>query len=192
MVKSAKSKSLVKSKKKANALPATSHANDFWMDETVCDVLLKGLREGRDLKTACEAVGIAKPDYDRALREGYRCLLKPPHLRTRDEAARAEFYMRAKEAVSDFERSCVDVILKACKMGDAKAAMWLLERRLPEVYGKRELPPLQTSEDKQPAAIKVEIVDASVDAERLKRLEAEVDAETDGTPKTVDAEGDAD
>lgn len=170
-------------------LPATSHANDFWMDEAACDALLKGLREGRDLKTTCEAIGIAKPDYDRALKEGYRCLLKPPHLRTKDEIARAEFYMRAKEAVSDFERSCVDVILKACRMGDAKAAMWLLERRLPEVYGKRELPPLATSEDKQPAAIKVEIVDASSDAERLKRLEAEVDAETDGTPKTVDAEG---
>lgn len=66
-----------------------------------------------------------------------------------------------------------------------------MERRLPEVYGKRELPPLTTSEDKQPAAIKVEIVDASSDAERLKRLEAEVDAETDGTPKTIDAEGNA-
>ena len=52
--------------------------------------------------------------------------------------------------------------------------------------------PLTTSEDKQPSAIKVEIVDASSDAERLKRLEAEVDAETDGTPKAVDAEGDAD
>lgn len=172
--------------KKKN-LPSTSHANDFWMDECVTKRLLDGLREGRDLRVACEAVGIAKPDYDRALKEGYRCLLKAPKDRTMDEMARAEFYCKAKEAVEQFERSCVNAVLKSAKMGDWKAAAWLLERRLPEIYGKRELPPLQPQTEAKPNAIKIEIVDASSDAERMKRLEKEVDDEVYGMP-ALDAE----
>ena len=176
-------------KKPKSKLPATSHANDFWMDECLCNRLLDGLREGRDLKATCEAVGVPKADYDRALKEGYRCLLRAPKDRTPDEMARAEFYCKAKEAVSEFEKSCVTTVLKSAKMGDWKAAAWLLERRLPEVYGKRELPPLQPQTDAKPQAIQIKIVDAGADAERMKRLEREVDMETDGVP-AIDAEAD--
>lgn len=174
-------------KKKGSNLPCANHANDFWMDEMVTKRLLDGLREGRDLRVACEAVGIDKASYDRALKEGYRSLLVPPHERTKDQMARAEFYCKAKEAVEDFERANVNSILKSAKMGDWKAAAWLLERRLPEIYGKRELAPIQPQTEEKPNAIKIEIVDASSDAERMKRLEREVDDEVNGMP-AIDAE----
>ncbi len=148
----------------------------FWEDPDCLKVLTTGLEEGRDLRTSCESIGVSKPLYDKALQEGYKALLLPVSSRTKDEQALADFYIACKTAVSEFERGAVSTILKAAKYGDWKAAAWLLERRLPETYGKRELPPLQPEGSDKPQAIRVEIIDPhdEVTENRLKSLEAEV------------------
>lgn len=167
---------------KKNALQLkTDHVygERFWEDPKCLKILTSGLEEGRDLKTSCEAIGVTKALYDKALQEGYKALLMPTEARTEDEQALANFYVACKTAVSEFERGAVTTILKAAKYGDWKAAAWLLERRLPEVYGKRELPPLQPEVDNRAQSIKVEIIDAHDQATqaRLANLEAEVRAE---------------
>lgn len=151
----------------------------FWDDPECLGILTKGLEEGRDLKTSCESIGVTKELYNKALQEGYKALLLPVDCRTDDEKALANFYVACKTAVSEFEQTAVHTILKAAKYGDWKAAAWLLERRLPEVYGKRELPPLQPEGDSRAQAIKVEIIDANDEAtqNRLANLEAEVRAD---------------
>ena len=164
----------------------------FYKDPNVMGVLCKGLEEGRDLKTCCESVGISKPLYDKALKDGYRALLIPYAERTEEDNALAEFYCQAKQAVAKFEEEAIHTILKASKYGDWKAAAWLLERRLPEVYGKRELPPLQAEADNRATSIRVEIVDAksSDNDERLKSLEAEVRKELGKEDKeAIDMQG---
>lgn len=151
----------------------------FWADPQCIEVLTNGLKQGRDLKVCCEAIGVAKPLYDRALKEGYHCLLKKPEDRTEDEKALANFYVECKYAVQEFEEGAIGSIIKAAKYGDWKAAAWLLERRMPETYGKRELPPLTTGEDNRAQKIEVQIIDShgeDVQA-RLARLEAEARAE---------------
>lgn len=159
----------------------------FWDDDEALNILTKGLEEGRDLKTTCETIGVTKELYNQALQEGYKALLLPVDRRTKDENALANFYIACKSAVSEFEQTAVTRILKAAKYGDWKAAAWLLERRLPETYGKRELPPLQPETDNRAQAIKIEIIDANDETtqNRLANLEAEVRAELgkEGDPK---------
>jgi hypothetical protein len=151
----------------------------FWADPNSIKVLTKGLKEGRDLKVSCESIGIAKPLYDNALKEGYRCVLLKPDNRTEDENLLANFYIECKQAVSEFETGAIGSIIKAARYGDWKAAAWLLERRMPETYGKRELPPLQTGEDNRATSVKVEIIHSHDEAteNRLARLENEVKVE---------------
>lgn len=151
----------------------------FWADPQCIEVLTKGLKEGRDLKVACESIGVAKPLYDRALKEGYRCLLMKPEDRTEDDNLLANFYVECKQAVSEFEEGAIASVIKAAKYGDWKAAAWLLERRMPETYGKRELPPLSTGEDNRAQKIEVQIIDShSEDVQaRLAKIEAEARAE---------------
>lgn len=164
-------------KKRALQLKADHvYSERFWEDPECLKILTQGLEEGRDLKTSCESVGVTKALYDKALQEGYKALLLPTNSRTQDEQALADFYVACKTAVAEFERGAVSTILKAAKYGDWKAAAWLLERRLPEVYGKRELPPLQPEADNRAQAIKVEIIDSHDEAtqNRLANLEAEV------------------
>ena len=151
----------------------------FWADPNSIEVLTKGLQEGRDLKVCCESIGIAKPLYDQALKEGYRCVLMKPENRTEDDNLLANFYIECKHAVAEFEEGAIGSILKAAKYGDWKAAAWLLERRMPETYGKRELPPLATGEDNRAQKIEVQIIDShSEDVQaRLAKLEAEARSE---------------
>ena len=151
----------------------------FWADPQCIKVLTEGLKQGRDLQVTCETIGIARPLYDRALKEGYRCLLMKPEDRTEDDKLLANFYVECKQAVSGFEEGAIASVIKAAKYGDWKAAAWLLERRMPETYGKRELPPLRTGEDNRAQAIKIEIIDShNEDSQnRLAKLEAEAKAE---------------
>lgn len=151
----------------------------FWADPASIETLTNGLKEGRDLRVACESIGIAKPLYDSAMKEGYRCVLKKPEDRSQDDELLANFYIECKQAVAEFEEGAIGSILKAAKYGDWKAAAWLLERRMPETYGKRELPPLATGEDNRAQAIKVEIIDShsQESQDRLARIEAEAKAE---------------
>ena len=152
---------------------------EFWLDEDKREQLMSGLREGRDPKVTCEALGISKPEYDRALKEGYRCLLMPYKQRNEREMAMAEFYCEAKGSLMDFERNKIWKIQKTAEMGDWKAAAWLLERRMPEMYAKRELPPIRPEVADTPS-IKIELVNSESDAERLLKLEQETLDEIDG------------
>lgn len=152
---------------------------EFWLDDEKREQLMSGLREGRDPKVTCEALGISKPEYDRALKEGYRCLLMPYKQRNEREMAMAEFYCEAKGSLMEFERNQVGVILKSAEMGDWKAAAWLLERRMPEMYAKRELPPIRPEAPEAPS-IKIELIDPTSDSERMLKLERETLAEIDG------------
>ena len=152
---------------------------EFWLDDEKRTQLMDGLREGRDPKVTCEALGISKPEYDRALKEGYRCLLMPYKQRNEREMAMAEFYCEAKGSLMEFERNQVGVILKSAEMGDWKAAAWLLERRMPEMYAKRELPPIRPEVADAPS-IKIELVDPTSDSERMLKLERETLDEIDG------------
>lgn len=152
---------------------------EFWNDDEKRDALMQGLREGRDPKVTCEALGISKPEYDRALKEGYRCLLMPYKQRDDREMAMAEFYCQAKHSLMEFEASQVGVIINSAQMGDWKAAAWLLERRMPEMYAKRELPPLRQEVSDAPS-IKIELVDPTSDSERMLKLEQETLDEIDG------------
>ena len=159
----------------------------FWADPNSIETLTSGLKEGRDLKVTCESIGIAKPLYDQALKEGYRCVLMKPETRSEDDELLANFYIECKQAVAEFEEGAIGSILKAAKYGDWKAAAWLLERRMPETYGKRELPPLATGEDNRAQAIKIEIIDSHSEEtqNRLAKLEAEARAEI-GKEKEAD------
>ena len=152
---------------------------EFWNDDEKRETLMQGLREGRDPKVTCEALGISKPEYDRALKEGYRCLLMPYKQRDEREMAMAEFYCQAKHSLMEFEASQVGVIINSAQMGDWKAAAWLLERRMPEMYAKRELPPLRQEVSDAPS-IKIELVDPTSDSERMLKLEQETLDEIDG------------
>ena len=91
----------------------------------------------------------------------------------------AEFYCEAKGSLMEFERNQVGVILKSAEMGDWKAAAWLLERRMPEMYAKRELPPIRPEVSDTPS-IKIELVNPESDSERMLKLERETLDEIDG------------
>lgn len=176
-----------KKEKTSNSLSIRSASvSEFYMDSHLAKAICDGLSKGRDIRATCEAVGVDKPSFDRAMKEGYRCLLIPYKGRTPEQNSVAEFYCLAKEAVRDFEETNVAVIRKAAKMGDWKASAWLLERRLPEVYGKHELQPIAKEREQTPA-IEVKIVDSSIDSARMERLSREVLDEIDGKPSPYDA-----
>ncbi len=160
----------------SKTLPIAESDPNWYKNPAVTEALFNGLRQGRDLKTSCESVGVTKPQYDKALRDGYQAIITPVNIRTPEQNALASFYAEAKRSVSLFEESAVGVILKAMEYGDWKAAAWLLERRLPEVYGKRELPPLVSENDQRAQAIQIQIVDSNgkETVDRLKAIEDEV------------------
>lgn len=157
-------------------MPIATVDEHWYRNPAITEALFNGLKQGRDLKTACESVGVTKPQYDKALRDGYQAIITPVSIRTPEQNALASFYAEAKRSVSVFEETAVGVILKAMKYGDWKAAAWLLERRLPEVYGKRELPPLVSENDQRAQAIQIQIVDSNGKdtLDRLKAIENEV------------------
>lgn len=183
--KASKKTSLIKTKAPKESKSALQlkyknlYQERFWADPECMRILTDGLREGRDLKVCCESIGVAKPLYDRALKEGYRCLLMKPNERSEDDNLLANFYIECKGAVSEFEQEAITSVIKAAKYGDWKAAAWLLERRMPETYGKRELPPLAAGEDNRAQKIEIQIIDSKTDEAkaRLERLEAEAKAE---------------
>ena len=58
----------------------------------------------------------------------------------RDEAdpAMADWAKRFREAEARCESNCVSMIAGACAQGDLAAGQWLLERRFPKRWGRRE------------------------------------------------------
>ena len=54
-----------------------------------------------------------------------------------------------------------------------------LERRMPEMYAKRELPPIRPEAPEAPS-IKIELINPESDSERMLKLERETLAEIDG------------
>jgi hypothetical protein len=81
--------------------------------------IIKGLERGIPIKHCAAAAGITHDTY-------YRWLAKYPNFVKQTEAAHAAFIARNVELV--YEAS----------VNDWKAAGWLLERKCPDEYGKRE------------------------------------------------------
>ncbi len=86
------------------------------------EILLRCLREGVSQSVALRIAGVPKATY-------YDWLKRYPKFREQVEQAESE-------ALSAIER----VLYITALQGDTKSAMWLLERRCPEVYNPKHQP----------------------------------------------------
>jgi transposase len=95
--------------------------------EQARSIILRALRQGAPIRTACHIAGISKSTYYEWCRLG----------REHPRSAHAAFVLEGSKAISTAELNLIGVIRRAAAKGDWRAALAILERRWPEEYGRR-------------------------------------------------------
>ena len=95
-------------------------------DEPRVSLLLQCISAGAPITHACKAAGIAYRTY----RDWY-------NLGEKGDPRYVDFYERAVKADGEFVTSCVALIHRAANK-EWTAAAWLLERRYPKDFGRRQ------------------------------------------------------
>lgn len=112
------------------------HAN-IKLNKEVCDNICENLRRGNYITTACRASGITTNTYYRWKKRGEK-----------GEEPFKTFLERTDKAESEGELACMEVIYNsATEQGNWLSAAWILERKYPQRFGKREQMALQTDND---------------------------------------------
>lgn len=96
------------------------------LNPRVKKIILEGLRLGNYFSTVCEAAGISYLTYTGWMKRGKD-----------GEEPFQSFLIDVKKAISDAEVRLVKVIDSA-SLKEWTAAAWLLERRMPEKFGRRD------------------------------------------------------
>jgi len=110
------------------AIKAACGRRDLRSDRTVVDRLLKALKEGHTMTDSAVFAGVSYKTINSWLNQGAEA----------EEGTLArDFYKEVELAKTMAIDDCVKSIKGAAKRGTWQAAAWFLERRSPEVYGKR-------------------------------------------------------
>lgn len=103
----------------------------------LCDTICENLRRGNYITTSCRACGITTKTYYNWKRRGEK-----------GEEPYATFLERTDKAEAEGEMACLEVIYNsAIESGNWLSGAWILERKYPNRYGKRERVDLQTDND---------------------------------------------
>ena len=115
---------------------AKRHGN-LKLTKGVCDTICENLRRGNYITTACRACGITTATYYAWKKRGEQ-----------GEEPFKTFLERTDKAESEGELACMEVIYNsATEQGNWLSAAWILERKYPQRFGKREQMALQTDND---------------------------------------------
>ena len=107
------------------------------LTRTVCDKVVEGVLKGNYITTVCRSVGIHKSTFYAWKRKGEKGL--EPY---------KTFYDRVTEAEAKAEMDILNVIYtNAVDEGNWLSSAWILERKYPNRFGKREQMALQTDND---------------------------------------------
>ena len=133
------------------------------------DTIIKHIRAGNYIETACAGAGVHVSSYHIWRRKG---LLDPPHTNPQY----AKFVEAVDLARSEAEMRNVAIINRAAVL-DPRQAQWWLERSHPHKWGRLERTELEVSgPNKQPIQVKDELK-----AELLKHLQGEDDTQPETT-----------
>lgn len=107
------------------------------LNRRVCDTICENLRRGNYITTACRASGISTGTYYNWKKRGKA-----------GEEPYATFLKRTDEAEAEGELACMEVIFNsAVEQNNWLSSAWILERKYPQRFGKREQMALQTDND---------------------------------------------
>lgn len=110
------------------------------LTEETREALLRMLRAGNYIETACRAAGITSKtfrNWRRAHREGQVSAI--PY---------AKFFEDLDKAIAEGETTHLNAIELAAKSGQWQAAAWVLERRHPRRWGRRDVIEVMGVKDK--------------------------------------------
>lgn len=139
----------------ASGKPVTAGGRkDKRTDKYLVQKLLAALREGHTLTDAATFAGTSYHTVNTWLNQGAQA----------EEGTLAkDFYDQVELARAEAVGDCLKSIKKAAKKGAWQAAAWFLEKRVPEVYGKRS--ELTVSQNKP---FEVALVDAAFSEEEMQ------------------------
>jgi transposase len=148
---------------------------DLRNDKFLVEKLLAALKNGHTLTDAAVFAGTSHKTVHKWLNEGA----------TAEEGTLAkEFYNKVELARAMAVDDCIKSIKGAAKKGAWQAAAWFLERRVPEVYGKKS--EVTVSQNKP---FEVALVDAAFSEEEMQAaLKAVLKKNPELAPVIIDAE----
>lgn len=115
----------------------TTTRSNSKLTKELCDTICENIRRGNYISTSCRAVGISTSTYSRWKKKGKQGI--EPY---------KTFLERTDEAEAKGEMACLEVIYNnAIENGNWLSSAWILERKYPNRYGKRERVDLQTDND---------------------------------------------
>ena len=104
------------------------------LNKTVCDKICEGVLKGNYITTVCKSVGISPKTYYYWKKKGEQGI--EPY---------KTFYERVTEAEAQAEMDILNVIYtNAIDQGNWLSSAWILERKYPNRFGKREQMALAT------------------------------------------------
>lgn len=126
------------------------------LKDTICEYI----KEGNYINTACEAVGISKHAFFMWMKKG----------EAESEGVYRDFFDSIKKAQADGEMFLLKTI-RVKSMEQWTAAAWILERKYPEKWGRREY---------------IKIVEDDVPAESATKVQSLKDALNNMTDKDLE------
>lgn len=106
------------------------------LNKRICDIICEGLEKGNYIETCCRASGISRKTFHNWKKRGET-----------GEEPFATFLRRTDEAEARGEMIHSEIIHDTAIGGNWLASAWLLERKYPQRFGKREQMALQTDND---------------------------------------------
>lgn len=106
------------------------------LNKRVCETICEGLRKGNYVTTCCRAVGISQRTYYNWKKKGEE-----------GEEPYATFLQKVDEAEAEGEMAMMEIIHDNAVSGNWLSSAWVLERKYPNRFGKRERMELQTDND---------------------------------------------
>lgn len=116
--------------------PKDSHSPQK-LTKAICDKIIDGMLKGNYVTTVCQSVGIHRSTYYAWKKKGEKGI--EPY---------KTFYDRVMEAEAKAEMDILNVIYtSAIDQGNWVSSAWILERKYPNRFGKREQMALQTDNE---------------------------------------------
>ena len=107
------------------------------LTKVVCDKICEGVLKGNYITTVCKSVGISRTTYQNWKKRGEK-----------GEEPYKAFYDRVTECEAQAEMDILNVIYtNAIDQGNWLSSAWILERKYPNRFGKREQMALATDND---------------------------------------------